>query len=47
LSSDTAKTDQPLAQALDEMYPAEWIRETAEDTGLIERVRKLNIVVFF
>jgi len=29
------------------MYPAEWIQDTAEETGLVERVRKLNIVVFF
>jgi hypothetical protein len=47
LTPDSAEEGQPLAQAFDEMYPAEWIRETAEDTGLVERVRKLAIVVVF
>lgn len=47
MTPDSAEDDQPLAQALDEMYPAEWIQDTAEETGLVERVRKLNIVVFF
>lgn len=46
MTNDTAD-DSPLAQALDEMYPADWIRETANDTGLIERTRKLDVVVFF
>lgn len=47
MTKDSAHEDDPHAQALNAMYPPDWIRDTAQETGFVERVRTLDVVVFF
>lgn len=47
VSKDTAEDADPKHRALNEMYPPAWIEDTAQTAGVVERVRKLDIVVFF
>lgn len=37
----------PYWQRCSEMFPPEWIEENARKTGMLERERKINAVVFF
>lgn len=39
--------DHPFVIALRGMFPAAWIRETARETGFVERERKIDPVAFF
>ncbi|WP_394296954.1 hypothetical protein [Methanosarcina siciliae] len=36
-----------LEDSLREMFPEEWLRQTAKETGLIKRERKIDPVVIF
>ncbi len=36
---------QIVAVAMHQMFPPEWVKETARETGLVKRERKINLVV--
>ena len=36
-----------LEDSLKKMFPEEWLRETAKETGLIKRERKIDPVIIF
>jgi hypothetical protein len=36
----------PLENPLRKMFPEEWLRETARETGLIKRERKIDPTIF-
>ncbi len=36
-----------LEDSLREMFPEEWLRQTAKETGLIVRERKIDPVIIF
>ncbi len=36
-----------IERELCELYPPDWLRETAKDTGLIKRERKIDAVIMF
>ena len=37
----------PLENPLRKMFPKEWLRETARETGLIKRERKIDHTIIF
>ena len=39
--------DIPYYRIFNELFPPEWIREKAKETGMLERERKIDVVVFF
>lgn len=47
MTHDNQPEDHPFVIALRGMFPASWIRDTAKDTGFVERERKIDPVAFF
>lgn len=41
------KPEVPYWRRLNELFPPEWIREKAKETRMMERERKIDVVVFF
>lgn len=37
----------PTVQAIVEMFPEDFLRKTAKETGVVERERKIDIVILF
>ena len=45
--SDRGNSVDPTVQTIVEMFPEDFLRNTAKETGVVERERKIDVVILF